>query len=110
MGKFPSPLNVPTHRSYTVRYPGRAAVVVSIPHEQLANGDWVRLTPPYPLQWLLMHRKGDNYVPIVPVGSIQDVDAATRTTFFLDIESQLLHIKVVAKPGQPKGELWIPGL
>ena len=103
-------LNVPTQRSYTVRYPGRAAVGVSIPYEQLADGDWIRLTLPYPLRKLLMHRKGDNYIPIAPVGSIQDVDAATRTTFFLDIESQLLHIKVVAKPGQPNGELWIQGL
>jgi hypothetical protein len=35
------------------------------------------------------------------------VDAATRTTFYYDATSQLVHVKLVAKPGQPIGAVWL---
>ena len=100
-------LNVPTRRGYTVRYPSRAALGVRIAYEQLADGEWVRLTLPYTYPKFVMHREGDNYVPINPVGSVAEVDGATRMTYFYDAEKQLLHVKLMAKPGQPIGAVWL---
>lgn len=100
-------LTLPTRRAYTVAYPGRAAVGVRLAYDHLADGEWVRLTLPYSFGKFVMHREGDNYVPIVPVGSAAEVDAAPRTTFYFDVERQLIHIKLVAKPGQPVGAVWL---
>jgi hypothetical protein len=100
-------LNVPTRRTYTVRYPARAALGVRMAYEQLADGEWVSLTLPYTYPKFVMHREGDNYVPINPVGSVAEVGAATRTTYYYDAERQLLHVKLVAKPGQPIGAVWL---
>src|SRR5687767_13218924 len=65
-------LNVPTRRTYTVRYPTRAALGVRMAYEQLADGEWVNLTLPYTYPKFVMHREGDNYVPINPVGSVAE--------------------------------------
>ena len=100
-------LNVPTRRGYTVRYPTRAALGVRIAYEQLVEGEWVRLTLPYTYPKFVMHREGDNFVPIPPVGSAAEVDGATRMTYFYDAEKQLLHVKLMAKPGHPAGAVWL---
>jgi len=54
-----------------------------------------------------MHREGDNFVPINPVGSIAEVDAVSRTTYYYDADRQILYVKLVAKPGQPNGAVWL---
>jgi hypothetical protein len=54
-----------------------------------------------------MHREGDNFVPINPVGSEAEVDAATRTTFYYDAARQLVYVKLIAKPGQATGAVWL---
>jgi hypothetical protein len=100
-------LNIPTRRSYTVRYPSRAALGVRIAYDQLADGEWVRLTLPYTYPKFVMHREGDNFVPINPVGSVAEVDSATRMTYFYDAERQLLHVRLMAKPGHPTGAVWM---
>ena len=73
----------------------------------LADGEWVRLTLPYTQAKLVMHREGDNYVPIAPAGSVAEVDGAARTTYYYDAERQLIQVKLVAKPGQPIGAVWL---
>jgi hypothetical protein len=100
-------LNVPTRRGYTVRYPARAALGVRIAYEQLTDAEWVRLTLPYTYPKFVMHRDGDNFVPINPVGSVAEVDGASRVTYFYDAEHQLLHVKLMAKPGHPAGAVWL---
>jgi cell surface hyaluronidase len=100
-------LNVPTRRAYTVRYPGRAALGIRIAYDHLTDGEWVRLTLPYTYPKFVMHREGDNFVPINPAGSAAEVDAAMRTTYYFDAQSQLVHVKLVAKPGQPIGAVWL---
>ena len=100
-------LNVPTRRTYTVQYPGRAALGVRMTYDHLADGEWVRLTLPYTYGKFVMHREGDNFVPINPVGSVAEVDAVQRTTFFYDAERQVVYVKLVAKPGQPSGAVWL---
>jgi hypothetical protein len=54
-----------------------------------------------------MHREGDNFVPITSVATIAELEAAQRTTFVYDGERQVVHIKLVAKPGQPIGAVWL---
>ena len=100
-------LNVPTRRTYTVQYPGRAALGVRITYDHLADGEWVRLTLPYTYGKFVMHREGDNFVAINPVGSVAEMDAVSRTTYYYDAERQVVHIKLVAKPGQPIGAIWL---
>jgi YD repeat-containing protein len=100
-------LNVPTRRSYTVHYPGRAALGIRIAYDHLTDGEWVRLTLPYTYPKFVMHREGDNFVPINPAGSVAEVDGATRTTYYYDAASQLVHVKLIAKPGQPLGAVWL---
>lgn len=100
-------LNVPTRRAYTVRYPGKAALGVRLAYDHLADGEWVRVTLPYTWAWFVMHREGDNYVAIGGVGSLAELDAAERTAYYYDAAAQLLHVKLVAKPGQPRGAVWL---
>ena len=100
-------LNVPTRRTYTVEYPGRAALGVRITYDHLADGEWVRLTLPYTYAKFVMHREGDNFVPINPVGSAAEVDAVQRTTYYYDAERQVVYVKLVAKPGLPTGAVWL---
>jgi cell migration-inducing and hyaluronan-binding protein len=100
-------LNVPTRHTYTVRYPSRAALGVRIAYDHLSDGEWVRLTLPYTYPKFVMHREGDNFVAINPVGTIAELDAVTRTTYVYDAAQQLIHIKLVAKPGQPIGAVWL---
>jgi YD repeat-containing protein len=100
-------LNVPTRRSYTVQYPGRAALGIRIAYDHLTDGEWVRLTLPYTYPKFVMHREGDNFVPINPAGSVAEVDGANRTTYYYDAASQLVHVKLIAKPGQPLGAVWL---
>ena len=100
-------LNVPTRRTYTVQYPGRAALGVRITYDHLADGEWVRLTLPYTYGKFVMHREGDNFVAINPVGSVAEMDAVSRTTYYYDPDRQVVHIKLVAKPGQPIGAIWL---
>jgi hypothetical protein len=100
-------LNVPTRRTYTVQYPTRAALGVRIAYDHLEDGEWVRLTLPYTYGKFVMHREGDNFVPITPVGSVAELDGVDRTSFYYDAVQQLVYIKLVAKPGQPVGAVWL---
>jgi hypothetical protein len=100
-------LNVPTRRTYTVRYPGKAALGVRIAYDHLVDGEWVRVTLPYTYPKFVMHREGDNFVAINPVGSLAELDGVARTTFYYDAEKQLVHVKLVAKPGLPTGAVWL---
>jgi cell migration-inducing and hyaluronan-binding protein len=100
-------LNVPTRRTYTVQYPGRAALGVRMVYEHLVDGEWVRVTLPYTYGKFVMHREGDRFVPINPVGSLVELESAGRATFYYDAVKQLLHVKLVAKPGQPMGAVWL---
>jgi hypothetical protein len=54
-----------------------------------------------------MHREGDNFVAINPVGTLAELDAVQRTTYVYDAAQQLVFIKLVAKPGQPAGAVWL---
>ena len=38
---------------------------------------------------------------------LQELDAASRTVFYYDGDRQLIHVKLVAKPGQPIGAVWL---
>ena len=100
-------LNVPTRRTYTVRYPSRAALGVRIAYDNLADGEWVRVTVPYTYPKFVIHREGDSFIPLDPVGSFADMEVAPRATYLYDAERQLLHVKLVAKPGQPTGAVWL---
>ena len=100
-------LNVPSRRTYTVRYPGRAALGVRIAYDNLVDGEWVRVTLPYTYGKFVIHREGDNFVPLNPVGSFADLEAAARATFYYEADKQLLHVKLVAKTGLPAGALWV---
>ena len=100
-------LNVPTRRTYTVQYPTRAALGVRIAYDHLEDGEWVRLTLPYTYSKFVMHREGDNFVAINPVGSVAELDGVNRTSFYYDAVQQLVYIKLVAKPGQPVGAVWL---
>jgi cell migration-inducing and hyaluronan-binding protein len=100
-------LTVPTRRTYTVEYPTRAALGVRITYDHLVEGEWVRLTLPYTYGKFVMHREGDNFVPINPVGSVAEMDAAPRTTYYYDAEHQVVQVKLVAKAGQPVGAIWL---
>ena len=100
-------LNVPTRRTYTVRYPSRAALGIRIAYDHLGDGEWVRVTLPYTYAKFVMHREGDNFVAINPVGTLAELDGVSRTTYVYDAAQQLVHIKLVAKPGQPVGAIWL---
>jgi cell migration-inducing and hyaluronan-binding protein len=100
-------LNVPTRRTYTVRYPSKAALGIRIAYDHLTDGEWVRLTLPYTYPKFVMHREGDNFVTINPVGTVAELDGVTRTSYVYDAAQQLVHIKLVAKPGQPVGAVWL---
>jgi hypothetical protein len=102
-------LNVPTRRTYTVRYPGQPALGVRIAYDRLADGEWVRVTLPYTNGRFVMHREGDNFIPINPVGSVAELDAVSRTSYYYDAAQQLLYVKLVAKPGLPAGAVWLEG-
>jgi cell migration-inducing and hyaluronan-binding protein len=100
-------LNVPTRRTYTVEYPGRAAHGVRVTYDHLADGEWVRVTLPYTYPKFVMHREGDNFIPINPVGTIAELDGVQRTTYVYDADKQIIYIKLVAKAGQPSGAIWL---
>jgi hypothetical protein len=100
-------LNVPTRRTYTVEYPTRAALGVRMTYDHLADGEWVRLTLPYTYAKFVMHREGDNFVPINPVGSVAELDGVQRTSYYYDAAAQIIYVKLVAKPGQPAGAVWL---
>jgi hypothetical protein len=100
-------LNVPTRRTYSVRYPGRAALGVRIAYDNLVDGEWVHLMLPYTYGKFVMHRDGDNFVAINPVGSMSDLGSSARATYFYDAQAQVLHVKLIAKPGQPVGAIWL---
>ena len=100
-------LNVPTRRTYKVQYPSRAALGIRIAYDHLSDGEWVRVTLPYTYGKFVMHREGDNFVTLNPVGTLAELDAVMRTTYVYDAAQQLVHIKLVAKPGQPNGAIWL---
>jgi hypothetical protein len=100
-------LNVPTRRTYRVQYPSRAALGIRIAYDHLSDGEWVRVTLPYTYGKFVMHREGDNFVTLNPVGTLAELDAVMRTTYVYDVAQQLVHIKLVAKPGQPVGAIWL---
>jgi cell migration-inducing and hyaluronan-binding protein len=100
-------LNVPTRRNYSLRYADpRAALGVRIVYENLADGEWVRLTLPYTYGRTKMLREGDNFVALGGVGSVAEVDAANRSTYYWDEAKLQLHVKIVPKAGQPIGAVW----
>jgi hypothetical protein len=100
-------LNVPTRHTYTVSYPSRAALGIRVAYDHLSDGEWVRLTLPYTYPKFVMHREGDNFVAINPVGTLAELDGLNRTSYVYDAVQQLVHIKLVAKPGQPVGAVWL---
>ena len=100
-------LNVPTRRTYTVQYPTRAALGVRIAYDNLADGEWVHLVLPYPYGKFVMHRDGDNFIPVAPVSSLAELDVVPRATFYYAAAAQVVHVKLVAKAGEARGAVWM---
>jgi len=64
------------------------------------DGEWARVTLPYPQAALRVTRDYDTTQPLTAAASLAELDASTGDQYWYDTGTGLLHLKLVTRAGQ----------
>lgn len=94
-------------RRYAIGYGAGTPVRPQFYLNGLAQGEWVRVTVPYPGAAFRVHRDYNTSSPLPAAASLADLDAGAGDRYFYDVPSGLLHLKAMARPGRDWATLFV---
>ena len=87
-------------RGYTVQFSGTAPLRPRVSLSRTLDGEWVRLTLPYPQAALRVTRDYNSSQPLPAAADLAELDASGGDRYWYDAGAGLLHLKLVARPGR----------
>jgi hypothetical protein len=87
-------------RAYTIQYAGTVPLRPRISLNRTLDGEWARLTVPYPQATLKVTRDYDSSQPLTAAASLAELDASPGDRYWYDTGTGLLHLKLVARTGR----------
>ena len=87
-------------RAYTIQYAGTVPLRPRISLNRTLDGEWARVTVPYPQATLKVTRDYNSSQPLPAAASLAELDASTGDRYWYDAGTGLLHLKLVARTGR----------
>jgi cell migration-inducing and hyaluronan-binding protein len=94
-------------RGYTVQYGGAAALRPRISLSRTTDGEWARVTLPYPQATFRVIRDFNTSQPLPAAADLLDLEARSGDRYWYDAGTGLLHLKLVTKTGRTSATLQV---
>ena len=99
--------SVVPNRTYTVTFKAGVPTMPQVYANQLAAGEWVRVTLPYPSATFKVYRDYNTSTAIPAAATLADLEAGTGDKYFYDAAAGRLHLKAQAKTGRDWATLFV---
>jgi hypothetical protein len=87
-------------RAYTVQFAGATPLRPWISLNRTLEGEWVRLTLPYPQAALSVIRDYNSSNPLPPATDLAELEASPGDRYWYDTGTGMLHLKLVTRSGR----------
>jgi cell migration-inducing and hyaluronan-binding protein len=87
-------------RAYTLQFSGPVPLRPRLLLRSTLEGEWVRLTLPYPQAALRAVRDYSSSQPLSAAADLAELDASTGDRYWYDAGTGLLHLKLLTRPGR----------
>ncbi|HUQ15940.1 MAG TPA: hypothetical protein VM094_07775 [Gemmatimonadales bacterium] len=94
-------------RSYTVQFAGTAPLRPRITLSRTVEGEWARLTLPYPQAALRVVRDFNSSNPLPAAVDLAELDASTGDRYWYDGGTGMLHLKLVTGTGRTSATIQV---
>jgi len=84
-------------RAYVVQFAGSAPLWPRITLNRALDGEWVRLTLPYPQASLSVIRDYNSSNPLPPATDLAELEASPGDRYWYDTGTGMLHLKLVTR-------------
>ncbi|MGH3372552.1 MAG: hypothetical protein ACRDPR_21405, partial [Nocardioidaceae bacterium] len=87
-------------RGYTLQFSGALPLRPRLSLSRTVEGEWVRLTLPYPQASLRVTRDFNSSQPLPAAASLAELEASSGDKYWYDGATGLLHLKLVTRAGR----------
>lgn len=87
-------------RSYTLQFAGATPLRPRITLSRTVEGEWARLTLPYPQAALRVIRDFNSSSPLPAATDLAELDASRGDRYWYDAGTTMLHLKLVTRTGR----------
>jgi cell migration-inducing and hyaluronan-binding protein len=94
-------------RGYTLQFAGTVPLRPRIQLNRTLDGEWARVTLPYPQATLKVTRDFNSSQPLQGASSLAELDASTGDRYWYDTGTGLLHLKLVTRAGRTSATLMV---
>jgi hypothetical protein len=94
-------------RSYTVQFAGAAPLRPRINLSRTVEGEWARLTLPYPQASLRVIRDFNGSSPLTAAVDLAELEASTGDRYWYDTGTGMLHLKLVTRTGRTSATIQV---
>jgi cell migration-inducing and hyaluronan-binding protein len=94
-------------RAYTVQFAGGAPLRPRITLNRTVEGEWARITMPYPQAALRVIRDFNGSSPLPAAASLAELDASTGDRYWYDGGTGLLHLKLLTRSGRTSATIQV---
>ena len=94
-------------RSYTVQFAGAAPLRPRINLSRTVEGEWARLTLPYPQASLRVIRDFNGSSPLTAAVDLAELEASPGDRYWYDSGTGMLHLKLVTRTGRTSATIQV---
>ena len=97
-------------RGYTVQYAGAAPLRPRVSISRTVEGEWIRLTLPYPQASFRVIRDFNASQPLAAAAELAELEASTGDRYWFDTGTGLLHLKLMTRSGRTSATVQVEPL
>jgi cell migration-inducing and hyaluronan-binding protein len=94
-------------RAYTLQYAGAMPLRPRVSLDRTLEGEWVRLTLPYPQATLRVIRDFNSSNPLPAAADLAELEASTGDRYWYDSGTGMLHLKMVTRSGRTSATIQV---
>jgi cell migration-inducing and hyaluronan-binding protein len=94
-------------RGYTVQYAGAAPLRPRVSISRTIDGEWIRVTLPYPQASFRVIRDFNASQPLAAAADLAELDASGGDRYWFNASTGLLHLKLVTRSGRTSATLQV---
>jgi hypothetical protein len=87
-------------RGYTLQFSGAVPIRPRLTLNRTLEGEWARVTLPYPQAALRVTRDYNTSQPLAHAGDLAELEASTGDRYWYDTGTGMLHLKLVTRAGR----------
>jgi cell migration-inducing and hyaluronan-binding protein len=94
-------------RGYTIQFAGPVPLRPRISLNRTVEGEWARVTLPYPQATFRVIRDFNGSNPLPPAADLAELEASTGDRYWYDAGTGMLHLKLVTRSGRTSASLQV---